>query len=292
MYRIFCVFVLFFIQAHYVHARFMPFTNMVLVEPFSDLPVANNYWVEYWVKRFQKEAYFRVWLERSYRYIPLMQAILHKQALPQDLAYISMIESGFSAKAVSRAKAVGYWQFLLSTAKRFGLRRSSWLDERRDFEKSTYAAGLYLKWLYKKFGTWSLAIAAYNMGEKKLAFLMKKHKSSHFWHLAQKADFPVETAHYIPKLMAAIMIAKAPALYGFNHLKVSVPYQYEIFYLPGGCNLKTLSQHIASSYQQMRSLNPALLTHVIPSFLDNFSVRIPKGLAVAVSGFVQKTQKL
>lgn len=290
MYKIFvCILALVLFNAK---AQPRLFTNLVLVKPFSDLPVSNNYWVDYWLKRFQAKPHFKIWLERSYRYVPLMQTILRKQALPQDLVYIAMIESGFLAQAVSTAKAVGYWQFLLSTGKRFGLRKTSWLDERKDFEKSTYAASLYLKWLYKKFGSWPLAIAAYNMGEQKLTTLMKKHKTFQFWSLAQKKDFPYETAHYIPKLMAAIMIAKAPALYGFNYLKVKLPYRYEVFYLPGGTNLKALAKYTSCSYQQIKKLNPALLTSVLPSFLDNFSVRIPKGFARAVSGFVQKNQNL
>ena len=268
--------------------------NFVLTNPFSDFPVSNNIWVEHWIKMFQNgySASFRIWLERSYRYLPMMQAIFQKEGLPKDLIYMAMIESGFSAQAVSSASAVGYWQFLQATGRRFGLRKTSWLDERKDFEKSTTAAGQYLKWLHKKFGSWLLAAAAYNMGEQKLSYLIKKHRTKNFWSLAQKFDFPYETAHYIPKLMAAIMIAKAPSLYGFNYLYIKTPYNYEAFYLPGGTNLRALAKYIGRPYQTIQKLNPALLTPILPDFLENWRVRIPEGSGPAVSRFVQKQENI
>ena len=125
---------------------------IVIINPFSDFPILNNMWVQNWLDLFQGNyaSRFRFWLERSYRYIPLMQTIFQRGGVPQDLAYMAMIESGFSAQAVSSAQAVGYWQFILPTAKRFGLKQNDWLDERKDFEKSTFAARKYLKFLYKK----------------------------------------------------------------------------------------------------------------------------------------------
>ena len=264
--------------------------NIILVRPFSDFPVFNNHWVQNWIKLFQSEYSdrFRLWLERSYRYLALMQSIFQKEGLPQDLIYISMIESGFSAHAVSSAQAVGYWQFLSQTARRFGLKQTTWLDERKDFEKSTLAACQYLKFLYKKFGTWYLAAAAYNMGEHKLSKFIKKYKTTNFWYLAQKVDFPLETAQYVPQLIAAIIIAKAPALYGFNYLKVETPYDYDVFYLPGGTNLRQLAQEIGYSYEKLKHLNPALLKDILPDSLEDWSVRIPKGAGQQVSRFVQK----
>ena len=264
--------------------------NIMLIHPFADFPAFNNHWTQSWIKLFQNKYSdrFRLWLERSYRYANLMQAIFQKEGLPQDLIYIAMIESGFSAHAVSSAQAVGYWQFLRQTAQRFGLKQTTWLDERKDFEKSTLAASQYLKFLYKKFGTWYLAAAAYNMGEQKLSKFIKKYKTTNFWYLAQKADFPSETAQYIPQLIAAITIAKAPALYGFNYLKVEMPFDYDVFYLPGGTNLRQLAQHIGYSYQKIKSLNPALLTDILPDSLEDWSVRIPKGAGRQVSSFIQK----
>lgn len=263
--------------------------DVVLKQPFSDLPLVHNHWVKRWINFFQKkhQRHFRTWLERSYRYIPLMRVIFRQAGLPEDLIYICMIESGFSARAVSSAKAVGYWQFMSHTASRFGLLKSFWLDERRDFEKSTVAASRYLRFLHAQFKDWYLAAAAYNMGEKKLARLIKKHKSRNFWELARKYDFPYETAHYVPQLIAAITIAKAPVLYGFNHLKVSTPYRYEVFYLPGGTNLKRMARHIGEPYKKIRTLNPELLKSYIPKSMENWPVRVPRDSVKKVSHFVQ-----
>lgn len=254
----------------------------------SHLPRTYNYQVEQWVQIFQSRysKSFRIWLERSYRYTPMMKNIFKQQNLPTDLVYLAMIESGFSSKAISPAKAVGYWQFIKPTALRFGLRKSHWLDERRDFEKSTYAAGQYLQFLYKQFGDWFLAAAAYNMGEKKLSRLIKKHKTKNFWSLSKKYDFPRETAQYIPKFIAALTITRAPALYGFNHLRIKTPYKYEIFYLPGGTNLRTLAAYIKQPYKKIKTLNPDLLSDRIPSHMENWRTRLPKGSSKKASQYI------
>ena len=263
--------------------------DIILKNPFSDLPFVHNYLVEQWIQAFQGRYAdrFRIWLERSYRYVPLMKPIFKQQNLPLDLVYLPMIESGFSAQAVSSAQAVGYWQFIEPTALRFGLRKNHWLDERRDFEKSTYAAGRYLQFLHQQFeGDWHLALAAYNMGENRLLKLIKRHKTKDFWVLAQKYDFPSETARYIPQLIATVTIVKAPSLYGFNYLKIKNPYAYEIFYLPGGADLRVLAKYIQHPYKKIKKLNPALLHHQIPTYMDNWRTRIPKGSSRKVSQFV------
>jgi len=285
----FIFFSLLFLFLHFpLTAQIIMRKNLIIKSPFSDLPVVHNYWVAQWIQTFQNNYSdrFRIWLERSYCYTPLMKAIFKQQNLPSDLVYMAMIESGFSSQAVSSAKAVGYWQFIQPTALRFGLRKNKWIDERKDFEKSTRAAGQYLQFLYKKFGDWYLAAAAYNMGENKLSHLIRKHKTKNFWALAQKYDFPYETAQYIPQLIAAITIAKAPTLYGFNHLRIKVPYNYDIFYLPGGTNLRTLAHYIKEPYKKIKTLNPALLRDYIPKYMENWQIRIPKGSGNKVSRYI------
>ena len=262
--------------------------NFLLKNPFSDLPLIHNYWVKHWIRTFQGvySERFRIWLERSYRYTPIMKEIFKEYKIPSDLVYLAMIESGFSPHAVSSAKAVGYWQFIKSTALRFGLQKNDWLDERKDFEKSTEAACRYLKFLYTQFGDWYLAAAAYNMGEQRLIRLIQKYKTKDFWTLAQKYDFPRETAQYIPQLIAAITISKAPSLYGFNYLRIKIPHNYEIFYLPGGINLRTLASYIKEPYKKIKILNPALIGDRIPSDMDNWRARIPKGSSRKVSQYI------
>ena len=263
--------------------------NFLVKSPFSDLPLTHNSWVQDWIKTFQTtySTRFRKWLERSYRYIPIMKAIFRKEQLPADLVYIAMIESGFRSGAVSSAQAVGYWQFIYKTAGRFGLRKTGWLDERKDFEHSTYAACQYLKILYKQFKDWHLAIAAYNIGETRLISFIKKYRTKNFWQLAQKYDFPYETAQYVPQLIAAITIAKAPALYGFNYLRPKSPPHYDVFYLPGGTNLRLLASYIKEPYTKIKALNPGFLSDKIPEDMENWRMRIPKGSSPKVSAFIQ-----
>ena len=263
--------------------------NFFLKNPFSDLPLVDNSWVQQWIKAFQTTHAdrFRKWLERSYRYIPIMRRIFQDENIPVDLVYIAMIESGYVSGAVSSAQAVGYWQFIDSTARRFGLKKTNWLDERRDFEHSTYAASRYLKILYKQFQDWYLAAAAYNMGEKRLSGFIKKYQTKNFWRLAQKHDFPSETANYIPQLIAAITIAKAPSLYGFNYLKPKSPPHYEIFYLPGGTNLRSLSYYIKEPYRKIKILNPGFLSDRVPEDMENWRFRIPRGSSTKVSRFIE-----
>ena len=263
--------------------------KIVLTNPFSDLPLTHNYWVEQWIQAFQGiyADRFRKWLERSYCYTPLMKKIFHHHRLPEDLVYLAMIESGFSSQAVSKARAVGYWQFIQPTARRFGLRKNHWIDERKDFEHSTHAAARYLKFLHKQFKDWYLTAAAYNMGEHKLMRLIQKYQTRNFWSLAQKYDFPRETSQYIPQLIAAITIAKAPSLYGFQYLKIKTPYNYEIFYLPGGTNLRALADHISEPYKKLKTLNPGLTGDRIPRYMENWRIRIPKGTGKKVSQYIQ-----
>lgn len=258
--------------------------------PYFDIPITYNTRVKSWISYFQKPArkWFRTWLERSHKYLPSMQALLKDKGLPQDLAYVAMIESGFSAHAKSTAEAVGYWQFISPTASRYGLRINWWLDERRDFQKSTNAAASYLGDLYRMFGSWYLTASAYNMGEGRLKRLIAKHKTNNYWVLSKKRDFPQETRDYIPKLLAAMLIAKAPKLYGFGTINPEKPYRYEYFYVPGGTDLAQLAHHLNVNLANLRKLNPELLKGFVPHHVNNHRIRIPPGHTVAASHFVRK----
>ena len=256
-----------------------------LVSSKFDLPVTYNASVKTWITYFQGpgKKWFKRWLERSHAYLPLMQGLLRNKDMPQDLAFIAMIESGFSPHAVSSAEAVGYWQFIAPTAARYGLRVNWWIDERRDFFKSTKAATNYLSDLFKMFGSWYLTASAYNMGEGRLSRLIKKHQTNNYWILSKKSDFPKETKQYIPKLIAALLISKAPQLYGFSEITPQAPYTYDYFYVPGGTDLLSLAERLNLPSKELTKLNPELLRGYVPSDVKNHKIRIPAGSGGKVS---------
>lgn len=257
--------------------------------PYFDIPVTYNTKVKWWINYFQTTGrkWFRTWLERSNAYLPLMQKMLAERGLPQDLAYVAMIESGFSSQAISTAEAVGYWQFITPTANRYGLRTLWWIDERRDFTKSTTAAARYLGDLFKQFGSWYLTAAAYNMGEGRTQKLVNRHRSKNYWILSKRPDFPDETRQYIPKLLAAMLIAKAPKLYGFHDLNLKQPYRYDYMNVPGGTDLHNLARYVGVNSAEMLKLNPELLKGFIPASVRTHRIRIPKGSNSKVSDFIR-----
>ncbi len=257
---------------------------------FKPFPVIHRPEVTRWVHFFSHSSspYFKLWLKRAYRYFPNMERIFQDSGLPKELVSMSLVESSLSAKAVSSAKAVGYWQFIEPTGLKFGLRINSWIDERRDFQKSTQAAVKYLHQLYEEFEDWLLVMSAYNMGESRLRALIQKHKTKNFWLLSQKADFPTETALYVPKVLAAVHIVRDPVSYGLSEFVVLPPYNYDIFFIPGGTNLKKLSQGAKISLAEIKLLNPDLKSEIIPKSISFHQVRIPKGTGILISNWLDK----
>ncbi len=257
--------------------------------PYFDIPITYNTKVKWWINYYQTGGrhWFRTWLERSHAYLPQMQKVLAEKGMPQDLAYVAMIESGFSPQARSTAEAVGYWQFIAPTANRYGLRTTWWLDERRDFTKSTTAASRYLSDLFRQFGSWYLTAAAYNMGEGRMQKLVNRHHTNNYWILSKRTDFPDETKQYIPKLLAAMLIAKAPKLYGFHELNPQEPYHYDYFAVPGGTDLYNMARAIGVTSTQLMQLNPELVKGFVPGFVGSHRIRIPKGLQPKVSQFIR-----
>ncbi|MCB9024949.1 MAG: lytic transglycosylase domain-containing protein [Bdellovibrionaceae bacterium] len=263
--------------------------NQIDQKPFFDIPVTYNKEVQKWIRFYQNEGsqWLKNRLERANKYLPNMQQALSARGLPQDLAYIALIESGFSAHAVSTADAVGYWQFIEATARKYNLKISWWIDERRDFIKSTQAAASYLGDLYKIFDSWYLTAAGYNMGETRLKRLIKKHQTQDYWELSNKDDFPSETKNYIPKMLAALLISKAPRLYGFKDLNPQAPYQYEYMFVPGGTDLHNLANYIGVTKKNLKKLNPELKMGFIPGFVNSHRIRVPKGYQAKVSSYIR-----
>jgi hypothetical protein len=182
-----------------------------------DFPFTLNsrvlHWVDYFTGRGRK--HFERYLERSELFIPFILPLLRENKMPEDLVYLAMIESGFNNLARSHAKAVGPWQFVSATGKRYGLAVNWWVDERRDTHKSTLAAIAYLKDLHEMFGSWELAAASYNAGEGKVARAIRRYGTQDFWALTRHRYLRQETRDYVPKIIAAAIVAKNRTQFGF-----------------------------------------------------------------------------
>ncbi|ACI21717.1 MULTISPECIES: lytic transglycosylase domain-containing protein [Thermodesulfovibrio] len=220
---------------------------------------------------------FSLWLSRSTKYIEKMKEILVEKGLPEDLVYLPLIESGFNVNARSRAKAVGPWQFIESTAKRYGLIVDWWRDERKDPIKSTVAAANYLKDLYKMFGDWSLALAAYNAGEGRIYKAMNRVAENDYWMLLNTKYLPRETKNYVPKYIAAITIAKQPESFGFNNIKEHETINYEEVVIPSPTDIDIIAKCAQVDVSIIKELNPELKRWSTPMNVKEYIIRIPEG---------------
>ncbi|HEX9666977.1 MAG TPA: LysM peptidoglycan-binding domain-containing protein [Thermodesulfobacteriota bacterium] len=243
----------------------------------KQLPVVMNSRVTYYMGYFQTSGrkFFEKWLQRSGQYIPMMSEILQNKGLPPDLVYLAMIESGFNVRAKSHAAAVGPWQFIRPTALRYGLRVDSWVDERMDPEKSTIAAASYLGDLYEMFQSWELAAAGYNCGEHRVQAAIDTYNIYDYWLISDLA-LPKETQDYVPKLMAALIIAKDPQKYGFTGIYYSEPLRYEKVSVPAQKNLTDIARIIGASNYTLMELNPNLMHGVTPPG-GLYEIKVPPG---------------
>ena len=265
------------------------FSNPSETPLIFDIPVTYNERVKQWIRYFQSggRITFKNWLQRSSRYLPIVQYELARSGLPQDLAFVAMIESGFTPGAVSHAGAKGMWQFIIPTAERYGLHIDWWIDGRKDFHKATQAAIRYMGDLYQQFNSWYLVAASYNMGENGVRRLILRHKTNNYWELAERGALPQETSDYVPKIIAAMLIAKAPALYGFRELEYQMPLSFETASVPGGTDIINLASFLGVSEKYLKDLNPELTKGFIPTTVRTHNIRIPKGSMLAVSQFIR-----
>ena len=249
--------------------------------PEADIPLALNSKVEYFLYYFQTsgKASFSRWLSRSSRYIPMMKEILKREGMPEDLVYVAMIESGFQMHARSWASAVGPWQFVSGTGRRYDLRIDQWIDERKNPVKATTAAARYLKELYGMFkGDWYLAAAGYNAGENKILRAINMYNTSDFWELTRRGPYlKRETKEYVPKLLAAAIIAKDPARYGFTDVAYLTPIEYDTVTIPSRTNLELVAKLSGTTYESIKELNPDLRHWCTPPNYPDYQLKIPKG---------------
>lgn len=240
--------------------------------------------VEKWMNYFQSGGRnrFETYLSRSGKYAKLMKDILNKYGLPGDLIYLALIESGFSPKAYSVAKAAGPWQFIAETGKRYGLKIDWWADERRDYEKSTHAAASYLRDLYGMFDSWQLATAAYNAGEGKISRAVDRYKSNEYAQLIKYGYLTQETKDYVPKMLAAQTIAKEPDKYGFGGVEYQSPLEFDKVTVPGGIDLTVLGEIIGVPYESLREWNPELRRFCTPPNRTSYELRVPRSYGKVV----------
>jgi len=223
------------------------------------------------------DSFFSTALGRSQAYEDMMKKILREKNLPEELFYLALIESGFNPHAFSRSKASGIWQFVTKTARRFGLKVDKWVDERRDPEKSTYAAAEYLKSLYGMFNNWDLAAASYNAGEGKVLKAMKRAKSQDFWEISRYRYLRKETKEYVPMFLAAVIIASEPQKYGFSNIDYHPPLLYEKVMVPPGTRLDLIARAAETDLSEIKALNPALKKEKVPPNCSQFEIKLPPG---------------
>src|SRR3989442_2750947 len=245
-------------------------------------PLVINGPVQAFIERFtgSRREVVELWLNRSGRYLSMIRDVLRNQGLPEDLAFVAMIESGYNPLAVSRAGAKGMWQFMAGTARRYGLRVDQWVDERLDPEKSTTAAAKYLRDLYHQFGSWALAKAAYNAGEVKVIRAIKAANSTDFWALARTRFLRQETREFVPAIHAATVIGRDPQRFGFTPHQ-HTPLAIEKVMVPASTNLKKLAGGAGLPDDSLRKLNPVLVRGTTPPGAP-YELRVPVGSRDAI----------
>ncbi|MCJ7538022.1 MAG: LysM peptidoglycan-binding domain-containing protein [Desulfobacterales bacterium] len=230
-----------------------------------------NHFTKYGEKSFFIEAY-----KRSGKYRPYIVSQLKAAGIPVELSWLPLIESGFKVNALSRARALGPWQFIPSTGYKFGLKRDKYIDERIDPVKSTHAAIAYLKELHQIFGDWSTVLAAYNCGEGRVLRVIRSQNINYldnFWDLYER--LPRETARYVPRFMAALFIINNPEKYGLNAITVDEPLEYENVTVSKQIHLKNIAKEIGVPEKTLRELNPELRYRILPQ--DKYPLRVPPG---------------
>ncbi len=238
------------------------------------IPLVTNSQVESYIRYFQGKGRkgFNIWLRRYVQYKDLMLPILEQYNLPEELIVVSMIESGFDPKAVSKAKAVGLWQFMYSTGKQYGLNRDWYIDERQDPIKSTHAAAKYFKDLYNEFEDWYLVLAAYNTGPGRVNRALKLHETSDYWQLY---SLPKDTKNYIPYYLSSAIILQNPEKYGFKIPK-SNPLKFDEVEIEKSSDLNVLAKAADTKVSTIKKLNPELRQPATPNN-GPYSLNIPFG---------------
>ncbi len=247
-----------------------------------DIPIPPNGKVLAYIDLFKGRLrdWFQAAMQRGLPYLPMIQSVFKAEGLPLDLAYVPLVESAFKTNALSRAKAKGFWQFVAATGKEHGLRYDWYVDERSDPEKATVAAAKYLEKLHDMFdGDWHLALASYNSGPGYVLRAMKRKGADDFWEIVEQGTYlPRETREYVPMVLAAIVIGRNPAQYGFTFEPVG-PAEYDRVALPGPVDLRRVAEWAGTTLDRIQTLNPELRRWTTPLRAKGYTLKVPKGTA-------------
>lgn len=265
---------------------------------FLTIPMPENEVVKKSIKWFTETKFgrkvFEVWYGKSSRWFPMMKRIAQEEGIPQEIVYLSMIESGLEPNAISKASAVGLWQFMYPTGKDFGLNSagSIWVDERRDPEKATRAAMQYLRFLHGEFGDWHLALAAYNCGQGRVSRAIKRSGKTNptFWDISHL--LPKETRYYVPKYISTALVSMEPHLYNFqvDTFKFHEEYKYDIYPINEPVSISAIAKCLNVSDSIIYSLNPELIRKSTPPNVINYNLKIPhNSTELFAANFLQLT---
>jgi len=258
----------------------------------KEIPLTMNEHVERELKSFQtvERDFFEESYKRSGKYRGGIAKAFKDAGLPEELSWLPLIESGFKVRALSRARALGLWQFIPSTGYKFGLKRNDWIDERLDPEKATAAAIAYLKELHQIFGDWATVLAAYNCGEGSVLRVIRSQKINYldnFWDLYER--LPRETARYFPRFLAVLTIIKDPAKYGFTLEQPEAPMPFEVVTIERPIHLKTMADKLGFPYEDICALNPELRRDATPNV--PYALRVAPGTGAAILSGLDKLPK-
>jgi membrane-bound lytic murein transglycosylase D len=244
----------------------------------SDLPLMINDYVAGYINYFSSggRGVFERALVRSGRYRDMIQRVFKEEGVPQDLIFLAQAESGFHPLALSRARARGMWQFMASRGVGYGLRRTWWVDDRQDPERSTHAAARHLKDLYNQFGDWYLAMAAYNSGPGNVQQAVHRTGYADFWELYRRDVLPKETKNYVPIILAMTIMSKNPQQYGLDSLDLEPAETFDVVRVDYPVDLRLVAECVEVPVEELVDLNPSLLRRTTPKD-QAFDLHLPAG---------------
>ncbi len=257
-----------------------PVKGKGMFEAINDLSITRKKEVRKYIYIYLTSGreYVKRSIEKSYLYMDIIDEIFEENSdMPKELALLPLLESGFNPYAVSKSHAVGLWQFMSNTSAPLGLRNNRWVDERRDIEKSTEAAITHLRNLHKRFGSWGLALAAYNGGGGHVSRAVARTSANDIWELKKTGLLRQETYEYVPRYIALVLIYKNQRLYGIKD-EISIPEQEKtvnvVFKQP--VNIKDVSTLTGVPIKTLKELNPELVHNMTPPSNRKYTLRVPE----------------